>query len=123
MSGTSQNISIALNANNDIYMDNTGNLAMLYGIAAIEQDCKCAMQAQYGEMIYEQTSGLPNLFDVWLQQNLIAWEKAARATLLAVPGVVQLNSFTYLTANNTLSYTAVILTTYGQTMLKPIWQV
>jgi hypothetical protein len=110
----SQNTSLALNANHDLYLDASGNVVLVTGVEAVAQDCQCAMAAQLGEMIYEPQNGLPYLTDVFLQTNLVKWEAAARTAISAVPSVVQLKSISYSIANNALSYVATIQTIYSQ---------
>jgi hypothetical protein len=125
MSGTIANISFALNSASDLYIGLDGNLAVVTGVDAVQQDCICAMSAQLGEIIYEPSSGMPYLTTVWLQTNLVQFEAAARATLLSVPGVTKVASFsaTIVQVQNTsggfdnvLNYAATLNTTYDQTI-------
>jgi hypothetical protein len=109
-------ISIAENANNDIYIDSSGNLVFVTNVDAVEQDCKGAMQAQFGEMFLNPTGGLPTLADVWSTRNFIKWEAFARQTLSAVPGVVKVVSFVITTNGDVLNYSAGILTQYSTTL-------
>ena len=117
MSDTTANISIGLNANNDIYIGSDGNLVMVTGITAVEQDCQHAMQAQFGEMFLQPLDGLPTLADVWQSQNFVKWEAVARSTLAGVPGVVRVVSFNLQPQGDTLVYATQILTTYSSTLL------
>lgn len=107
------NISIALNANNDIYIGPDGNLAFVNGVEAVQQDCLCAMRAQRGEMFLQLQDGMPNFDDVWLSKNIPKWTAAGRATLMSVPGVAKVQSFTVSINGDTLNYIAVIQTTYS----------
>lgn len=111
------NLSIAVDANNDIYLDSSGNLAMVTGVAAVQQDCESAMKAQYGEMFLQPQDGLPTLADVWQSQNFIKWEAAARATLSAVPGVVSVASFVMDTLEDQFGYAAQIQTIYSPSLV------
>jgi hypothetical protein len=108
------NISFALNANGDMYIGPDGNLAMVTGVAAVQQDCLCKMRAQQGEMIYQPLDGLPYLTDVWLQKNLAKWQAVARQQLLAVPGVIMVPSISFALVEDILTYTAEIQTVYSQ---------
>lgn len=114
----SGNLSIATNSNNDIYVDENGNLAMVTGVDAVKQDCEHAMKAQFGEMFLQPLQGLPNLADVWRTQNFIKWEGVARATLAAINGVVRVVSFVIQPNGDTLNYTAQILTIYSATLIQ-----
>ena len=105
--------SIATNANNDIYLDATGNLAMVSGVAAVQQDCEHAMKAQLGEMALFLTSGMPTLETVWANWRPLQFEAAARRTLLAVPGVVAVKAFSITRSAGVATYTATIQTEYS----------
>lgn len=56
---------LAPNANADIYIDASGNLAMDIGEQAIEDACKTASLLQLGEAIYQTNLGIPNFQAVW----------------------------------------------------------
>lgn len=111
------NTSIATNANNDIYVDSGGNLALVVGIDAVKQDCEHALKAQFGEMFLTPIAGMPTLQDIWLNQNLIKWEAVARQTLQNTNGVVRVISFNMSLQSDTFVYTTQILTIYSSTLL------
>ena len=111
------NLSIQTNSNNDIFIGQNGNLAMATGVIALQQDCEHAMKAVYGEMFLNPTSGQPYLLDVFLAQNFIKFEAAARATLIGINGVVSVQSFTMKQIGDVFNYTAQILTVYSSTLL------
>lgn len=111
------NLSIGLNSSNDIYVGEDGNLVMVSNIDAVEQDCLCAMKAQFGEMFLQPTSGLPTLQDVWQSQNFIKWIAVGRSTLAGVPGVTKVISFNVSPNGDVLNYTAVIQTVYSNFLL------
>jgi hypothetical protein len=115
------NISFALNENNDMYLGPDGNLVMVTGVDAVQQDCECAMRAQYGEMIFQPLDGLPNLTDVWIARNFAKWEAAARRALMRVPGVTQVVSLIYDIVPDgeggySFSYAAQIQTIYSNAL-------
>lgn len=112
------NLSIATNANNDIYIGPDGNLAMVTGVTAVQQDCEHALKAQLGEMIYSPAKGMPTFDDVWQSRNFIRWEAAARATLANINGVVKVVSFNVTVSADTFSYVAQIETVYSQQLAK-----
>lgn len=107
------NLSIGTNANNDIYLGSDGNLVMVTGVTAVQQDCEHALKAQLNEMIYNPTGGMPTFLDVWQSKNFIRWEAAARATLAGINGVVKVASFTITVSADTFSYVAQIQTVYS----------
>jgi hypothetical protein len=115
MSGN--NLSIQVNATNDIFIDNTGRLAMGSGILSLQQSCEHRMKAQFGEMFLQPTDGQLMFADVWSQKNFAKFAAQARATLTAMSGVIRVVSFTMSTLGDVFSYIAVILTTYSPTLL------
>lgn len=111
------NLSIALNATNDIFVGPDGNLAMVSDIDAVEQDCLTAMKSQLGEMQYNLPLGLPYFDDIWQSQNFVKWEGAARAMLANINGVVSVRSFDITINADNFNYKATIETVYSQTLL------
>lgn len=112
----SGNQSIALNANNDIFIGSDGNLAFVTGVDAVQQDCETALKAQLGEMIFNTNAGMPTFNDIWQSKNFIKWEAAARATLANINGVVRVVSFIMTVANDAFSYVATIQTVYSSSI-------
>lgn len=104
----------ATNNNNDLFIGNDGNLAIVNGQQAVLQACATAAKAQLGEMIYATNRGLPNFQTVWVgSPNLAQFEAALRQTLLSVNGVTEITDLSTSVTNNTLFYTATIKTIYG----------
>jgi len=111
-------LTIAENSNNDMYRGADGNIAFVSDILATAQLCKSRIEAQRGEMIYAMDQGMPTRSTMWDQYNPIAFSAFAQEILLATPGVVSVTSFDMQQADNTLSYTANIVTIYGQTTIQ-----
>lgn len=107
--------SIATNSRNDIYVGSDGNLAMVSGIAAVEQDCEHAMKAQLGEMPLALDQGVPTMATIWDRWNPVQFEAYARRMLLSVQDVTAVTSFTLTRSSGVASYVAVIQTTFGET--------
>lgn len=105
--------SFATNANNDIYLDATGNLAMVTGIDAVKQDCEHIIKAQLGEMPLALDQGVPTLTTIWADWRPAQFEAYARKMLLSVPGVVAVKGFTLTRAAGVASYLAEIQTIYS----------
>lgn len=107
-------LTIATNANNDIYLDAQGNLAMAVDIDAVSNACKNAALAQLGEMIYAINDGLPNFQTIWKgTPNFVLWNAYLRRTLSAVPGVNRVESVLIRQDGDIMRYTAVIITDFG----------
>ncbi len=104
----------AINDQNDIYLGNNGNLVIFSGLPAVTQACQTATQAQLGEMVLETGKGIPNFQAVWVgTPNYALWSSYVLATLNAIDGVNEVTSLQVKTANNMLTYIAVIASEYG----------
>lgn len=109
---------LAVDADNDLYLDPTGSLARSSQLAATMQACAHAAKAQMGEMIYAADQGIPNFDVVWNgSPNLLQFEAAMRATLLAVPHVLEVKVFTAAIQGGKVVYSATIHTEYGEGVL------
>jgi len=105
---------LASDANNDLVVTPLGNLLVVTDLAAVSADCRSAMRAQLGEMVYAQDRGIPTLATVWNRYDPAAFEAAGRRALLRVPGVTALDSFVVARDGERLRYTATIRTTFGE---------
>jgi hypothetical protein len=118
MSGvTNQNTTIALGVTFDMYLDANGNVPLLTGVQACEQDCQSAMQTMLREMPLDYNNGVAYFDAIFRQVNLGAWVASARQQLLNVPGVVKVPNLTAEIADNQLVYTASIVTVYSPTAI------
>jgi hypothetical protein len=100
---------------NDLFLGLDGNLQTATGIDAVLYACANAAKTILGEMVLLVDQGLPNFELVWVGvPNLAQWQAALQVTLEAVAGVVQVDALTVsVDADNSLHYTAIILTEYG----------
>lgn len=107
---------IATNENNDIFLDQNGNISVIFGIDAVLQACEHAAKAQLGEMIFFDNQGIPNFQTIWRggKPNISQYDSALRSAILAVDGVVGIESLDIRTENNALIYRITINTIYGQ---------
>lgn len=102
-----------VDTNNDLHAEN-GLLVVASGLDCISQQCTQAMKTVRGECIFAADVGLPYMETVWTgSPNLLAFDAAARAALLAVPGVLFVTAFSARINNNVLQYSAELLTTAG----------
>lgn len=108
---------LATDAQNDITFDRSGDVLIVTGVAAVAANCRTAIQAQRGEMIYALDKGMPTAETAWNDYNPIQFEAAARVILKAVPDVLGVDSVTLERDGPTLRYTAVIRTIYGETAI------
>lgn len=106
------------NGNNDIYIANDGRLAISTGLEAVKEACETASYALLAEMIYSQNRGLPYFQTIWTgAPNVAIFRRYLINTLLAIDGVTDVQSVTAQVQNNTLKYTAEIVTIYGATVI------
>lgn len=105
----------ATNSNNDIFVGSNGNLSVLSGLNAVLAACVTASRAQLGEMVFAQTSGIPNFQTIWTgTPNYAIFSSYLRQVLGQVDGVIEVTDIQLSNANNILSYTATIKTIYGK---------
>lgn len=102
---------------NDLYLDSDGNIAIGTALAAVAANCKTAMQAQLGEMMFAADKGMPTLATAWDSYNPVQFEAAGRTILRSVPDVLEVVSFVVERATGVLRYTASIRTTFGETVV------
>jgi urea transporter len=104
----------AVNTQNDLYLDNNGNLAIVYDLTATLQACAQAAKTLLGEMVLNINQGIPYFQTVWVGvPNTQQFNAALRAAFFSVAGVVEVVSLMTQQVNNALQYTAVIRTIYG----------
>ena len=109
---------IAIDANNDLYLDSSNNIAVATGQEAIRQACLTACQTQLGECVLEIGRGLPNFQLIWVgSPNYSAWQSYLVSTLLSVDGVISVKEVTINHQGNVLIYTATIETQFGTLVL------
>lgn len=102
------------NSNNDIFLNNDGNLSISTGIQAVLQACATAAKAQLHEMIYAFDQGVANFETVWRNSaNVAQFEASVRAAILAVDGVTGISDFSAVVQDDAVSYSATIQTIYG----------
>lgn len=114
----------AVNQNNDMYLDQNGNIAMISGQDAVMQACQQAAQTLLGEMVLLTSDGIP-YFQVVFNgvPNLQQLNASLRTAFLGVTGVTQVQSLdiSQTGANGqSLSYTAVIATIYGSSQISGV---
>lgn len=109
---------IAVDANNDLFIGADGLLSLVDGLTATLQAAQQAAQTQLGEMLYAVDQGIPNFEAVWNgAPNLAQFEAYLRRAISAVDGVTGIQGLTVTARNNTLTYVATIQTIYGPGVL------
>ena len=109
---------------NDMFVDESGNIAIVYDLQAVLQICKQVALTLLGEMVLQTDQGIPYRTAVFVGvPNLPLFEGALRAAWLATSGVSSVPKLTTtygpLTIPNTtvttngVSYSATIDTIFG----------
>lgn len=106
---------LAVDADNDLYLDPTGSLVCSSELAACMQACAHTAKAQMGEMIYAADQGIPNFDVIWNgAPNLLQFEACMRSALLAVEHVLEVRAFSVDIRDGEVVYSATIHTEYGE---------
>ncbi len=107
--------SFAENNSRDLYIGSNNQLVSISEAEALAQITKTAIESQLGEMIYAVDSGMPTDSVVWSgTPNLQQFEFYARKNISAVSGVTGIVSFEAEIVDDTITYTAVISTEFGE---------
>ncbi|APC12584.1 MULTISPECIES: hypothetical protein [Providencia] len=107
-----------VNDNNDIYIGSSGDLAIANAEKATQNRCEHYAKAIRGEMLHKLNSGLPYWKTTFGRQvDVPLFESAFRSRMGELDDVTSVVSFSAVMADNTLNYTAVIQTIYGEITL------
>lgn len=113
---------VAINSNNDIYMDSANNLAMHFGNKssaagkqAVFNACQTASLAQLREMVLFTTQGMPARQSVFNSNpNLAVYQASLVAAIQQIPGVISVRSIIFTKTESVLNYVAEIQSQYGE---------
>ncbi|ELX8378362.1 hypothetical protein AB7W88_03770 [Providencia vermicola] len=107
-----------VNKNNDIHLGNSGNLAIANGERSLKNRCEHYVKAIRGEMLHKLDRGIPYWKTTFGRQaDIPLFESAFRDRMRELNDVISVLSFSASLADNTLKYTAVIQTIYGEITL------
>lgn len=110
--------SLSTDSTNDLYLGADGNIAVASGIDAVLVACQCAVKTRFGEMVLAADQGIPYFETAFAGgYNVAAFEDALRATILRVRDVLSVN-ITTAVLGGTITYTATIVTPYGEGVLR-----
>lgn len=105
---------LAINDQNDMFLDSTNNLAMASGQEAVAQAARTASRAQLGEMIFFTTQGMPSFQSIFTgTPNFAIYQSALVQAIQAINGVVAVTSVVVTQNGNNMNYVAEIETIYG----------
>lgn len=105
---------LAVDKNNDIYLDANNNIAIATELTAVLQACEQAAKTYLGEMVLSTDKGIPYYEVVFVGvTNIQQFKSSLRQAFLEVTGVTQVKSISITQADDLLTYTATIETIYG----------
>lgn len=105
---------IALDDNNDIFLDKSGNLALCKDIEAVKTAVSCQTKTNYGEVILNTTAGIPYFETIFTAHpDIELWKAYMQETILKVPKVLSISYFETTIEKSVLHYAVVINTEYG----------
>jgi hypothetical protein len=107
-------ITFDVNKDNDVFINSSGDLAIVTDKIAAMRVAEHYARASRGEMIHNMDKGIP----FWpiafgANANIAQYEAAFRARMKQIPQVKNVVSFDVEVADNALKYTATIETIYG----------
>lgn len=91
---------IALNAENDSYLNPDGGIAIIYGVDSVAQTVSNAIQLFLGEYQYNTTKGIPWTTILGQDFDKLLLDLYIETAVLAVPYVTNIESIKYTNNNN-----------------------
>lgn len=111
-------ITIAINENNDIYLNSSNNLMTKTDINALADILTTKSQTNLGELLYDTTKGIDFLGTIFNSPSEPAFFQSELIQQLEdTENVQSVYSFTSNTQDNVYSYTAEIISDYGNITL------
>lgn len=111
-------ITIAINENNDIFTDSSNNLVTKKDIYAVADVLVNKSQLNLGELLYDTTKGVDYLGTIFNSPSEPAFFQSELIQQLEdTENVQSVYSFTSNTQDNVYSYTAEIISDYGNITL------
>lgn len=112
-------VGLGVNADNDLYLDASGDLALVSDLTCVMQAAQQAAQAQRGEMIYHVNRGVPNLRTLWSgAPSLAQFRAAVRQEIMLVTDVVSVRRLDATLDGEAAVYTADITTAFGTGVIR-----
>lgn len=108
-------ITIVTNSDNDIYIDNIGNMATQTDIKALANVSRNIVLTTLGEPEYNQTDGIPYFETIFTDTPKIDLLQAAQVKALEkLEDVNRVSNYEYEQANEVYSYSLIEHTTFGE---------
>lgn len=99
-------------ANGDLVVKD-GNLELSFDAEACAEACTQAASSLRGEFVFDVTDGVPYMETAFVNSRPAQLEAALRVILSRVPNVLGIEEFALVQNANSISYEAVLNTTFG----------
>lgn len=108
-------LTLAVNEDNDLFLDESGNIVTYRDLDAIIQVIEQAVKTLLGECVLQIDRGMPNFETVWAgSPNILQFNDSLQRVIQSVPGVIDVAYIQNTLEENVLGYRAVIQTIYGE---------
>lgn len=109
---------IAINQNNDIFIDSSGNIALKNDIEALADMSKNKVLETLGESQYNQLEGIPYFETIFCDTPKIdLFQAAVIQTTKNTEDVINVKDFNYTQNSGVFSYTVTIVSDFGDIQL------
>lgn len=109
---------IAINKDNDIYLDGSNNIAIKNNINAIADIVLNKARTNLGELQFNTNLGVPYFSLLFTNNpNIPLWQKFIEDSALSIDGVDEITDFQYEVNQNTLTYSMTIKTQFGSKII------
>lgn len=106
---------IALNENNDIYIDKVGNLVISQNKEALGQVCLTAIRTIREELPLDTNAGIPYFQILYSSKsNLDLFRFYMQKTVLNIDNVSSIKSLKFVTNENQLTYNMIVKSDFGE---------
>lgn len=108
---------IALDDNNDIFLDENRNIALCRDIEAVKTSVSCATKTNYGEIVLNTRLGIPFFETIFTAHpDIDLWMSFMKQAILSIPKVLGIIAFktNEYRKDKVLKYAVVINTEYGE---------
>lgn len=107
------------NTNNDIFLDDLGNISVVESLDAETKIIENVIKTQRGELQLEIEKGVPYFETIFSSSGDVSiWQNFMTDEVESVEGVIRVESFDVKITENTLSYEMNILTDYGNSEIR-----
>lgn len=108
-------ITLQTNANNDLFINESGSIPTISGIDALSQIINERLTHLRSELRYSPESGIDYEQTLWIgSPNILSFTRQARLAILSLSDVDSIVSFDVVQDISSFSFSSVINTSFGQ---------